>query len=237
MTIPFVMVAWAVLAAQSSPQVMQVTSNTHPSITPNSVLHLAKPSGESAFRDLLTVGVDNHMPIGFVIGAEPSICQVSFERKEGDVTVAELIAMINAQVPGYYADLHGGVINIIPKPLPEKTATFLNIRLTEFHSEPAPHNLLGANLWMFIRSVLAPDQGTGFVGGTSSAAERVPGMNMSNQTVQSILNAIVDKGSGGLWILYTSKIKLLSSETVKPYEIYGYVGAEQYLKSAMQCSD
>jgi hypothetical protein len=217
---------------------LQVTTVTHAPVTLTSVLHLHKASTGPAFRDLLTIGVDNHIPIGLVLATAPktSICNVSLELREGDITVAELITAIDSKLPDYRADLQNGVLNIIPTSLSTDTATLLDMRLSEFRSSPEPHSIIGSNLWMFIRAVIAPAEGTVGGGLSSTMVERVPGIDVTNQDVRSILNLIVDKGSGGAWILHSAMIKNLSSSTPRPYEIYGYIGEEQFVQS-VRCSE
>jgi len=225
------------LAQQPVRRAFQVTYDKHPPIALNTALQLEGASTEPAFRELLTIGVDNHMPIGIVLGAEPSLCYVPLEDSPGKITVAELIATINAKVPGYRAELQDGVLDIAPVDLPSEVARLLDMRLAEFHSGDDLHTLMGSTLWTFIRAAIAPDEGTAGGGQSSTMVEKVPGMSVTDQTVRSILNSIVDKGSGGAWILHTSKVTDLDSTRQRPYEIYGYVGEEQHVKSELKCSD
>jgi hypothetical protein len=154
---------------------------------------------------------------------------------EGDITIAGLITAIDSNLPDYQANLQDGVLDIIPKSPSANTAILLDMRLREFRSSPEPHSIVGSNLWMFIRALIAPTEGTVGGGLTSTTVERVPGMDVTNRTVKAILNLIVDKGSGGVWILRSSMIKNLSTTTPRPYEIYGYVGEEQLVQS-ISCS-
>jgi hypothetical protein len=223
---------------QLAAHALQVTNAAHAPVTLTSVLHLHEVSTEPAFSNLLTIGVDNHIPIGLVLAAEPntSICKMPLALREGDTTVAELITAINSTLTGYQAELQDGVLDIIPVSPSTDTAILLDMRLSEFRSSPEPHSIMGTNLWMFIRAVIAPAEGSMGGGLSSTTVERVPGMNVTNQTVKSALNLIVDKGSGGVWILRSSTIKTLSSATPRPYDIYGYVGEEQLVRS-IKCSE
>jgi hypothetical protein len=61
-------------------------------------------------------------------------------------------------------------------------------------------------------------------------------MDVRDETVKSILNMIVDKGGGGVWVLHTSQLKILSAETPMPYEIEGYNGDNGSIAANLSCS-
>jgi hypothetical protein len=230
--------ASGLLAQQLGVHGLQVNDVTRESATLTSVLKVQKASNGPAFRDLLAIGVDNHIPIGIVLGATPEagMCEVSLGLSEGSIKVADLITAVQSKLPSYRADLQNGVLNIIPASPSTDTKSLLDMKLSEFRSSPEPHSILGTNLWMFIRAVIAPKEGTAGGGLSPTTVERVPGIDVTNQTVRSILNLIIDKGSGGVWILRSSMIKNLSPTTARPYEIYGYVGEEQFVQS-IACSE
>jgi hypothetical protein len=83
---------------------------------------------------------------------------------------------------------------------------------------------------MFIRAVIAPSQGSAFVGGSSTTLETVSGIQVTGQNVTTILNNIVDEGSSAAWVLHSSEINDLSPSTKLPYEVYGFSGEETLLK-------
>jgi hypothetical protein len=230
--LPFALLIFGVFAQQLGAHGLQETNATHAPVTLGLVLHVRDKLNEPALRTLLEIGVDNHIPIGLVLAAAPdtSICKKPLNLSERELKIADLITAIDS-LPDYRAYLQDGVLDIVPISPPSNTAMLLDMRLSEFRSSAEPHSIMGSNLWMFIRAVLAPTEGTVGGGLSSTTVERVPGIDVTNQTVKSILNSIVDKGSGGVWILRSSTIKNLSSATPKPYEIYGYVGEEQLVQS------
>jgi hypothetical protein len=66
---------------------------------------------------------------------------------------------------------------------------------------------------MFIRAVIAPSQGSAFVGGSSTTLETVSSIQVTGQNVTTILNNIVDEGSSAAWVLHSSEINDLSPST------------------------
>ncbi len=229
--------ALSVLFQQSGALPFSPDHSGHRLVNLDTVIRVQEGSAGSAFTELAAIGFDNHIPIGIVLGGAKGsdICGTTLDLKPGEMTVAELIATIRARMPGYQADLKRGVLDISPTPLPDHAAAFLGLSIGHFHSDPEPLSLLGRNLWPHIRGVIAPGEGTDMSGLFSLSAERVEGMDVANETVESILNRIVDKGNAGMWILKASKLKALSSETAMPYEIYGYVGEDRSLAVNLTC--
>lgn len=218
----------AALIQQPGLDPRQVTHQKHPRVQPETILAVQPAESQSAFQQLLKIGVANHMPIGMVIGVEPSICRAPLALNSDQQTVKELIANINTNLPGYHASLQDGVLEVLPTALPDEVSTLLNMRLQSVGIPANSIDMMGSELWMHIRLMLAPDQGATFGGMSSSLLEIAPGFQVTNQTVNSILNRVVDAANGGVWILQTSMVKKdLPSTTQQPYEIYGYVGEEQ----------
>ena len=226
-----------VLFQQSAPAYFPVAHGSHASVLLSTVIRVPE-SSRSALSDLVAIGFENHIPTGITVAHTPDRdpCGTPLNLKPGTMTVADLISVIGATMPGYRAGLQNGVLEVAPIPLSDGTSQFLAMKLPKFQSSPAPHQLLGLTLWGLIQGVLAPGQGTNIVHPMSLSAETVTGMNIKDGTVKSVLDMIVDKGNGGVWILKSSQIKTLSAESPMPYEIYGYVGDSQSLASNMACS-
>jgi hypothetical protein len=226
------------LFPQSGGQPFPLAHGTHPPIMLETTIRVPEVATRSALSDLVTIGLENHIPIGIIVEDSPDtyICSTPLNLRHGTMTIAELIAVVDSTVPRYRADLQNGVLDVAPASLPDGVAQLLKLKLSNFRSTPEPHQFLGLDLWKSIRGVLAPGLGLNIVRGVSLSAETVTGMDVTNENVKSVLNMIVDKGNGGVWILDASKIKELSPETPMPYEIYGYLGDNQSLKSAVTCS-
>lgn len=209
-------------------QNVQSAHPKHPVITAN--LPIVVSGSTSAFETLIHFGIDNQIPLGIVIDQNHRICQFPIDRGTRTMKLSEFVEEFNSKLPGYRAVLQSGILNIYPTELALPTKKLLDLKIPEFHSGPDSHQGLGVNLWMFIRAVIAPSEGSAFVGGDSTTRETVSGIQLNGQTVSAILNHIVDKGGGAAWVLHSSVIKGLSPATKQPYEIYGYSGEETLLK-------
>ncbi|HVC47521.1 MAG TPA: hypothetical protein VND90_09775 [Terracidiphilus sp.] len=218
----------AVLLQHSIPPPNPAAQGVHRAVRLNTTVHVLETSAGSAFSDLVAVGLQNHLPIGIVVGEGPDsdICRVPLNFTQETMTVADLIAVIEAGMPGYRAEIQNGVLDIAPKQLPDNTARFLEMRLARFQAAPQTQTVMGFTLWGSIDGILAPRAGRDLNILLSMSAETVPGMDVSNASVKSILNKIVDEGNGGVWVLRTSQLKTLSAETRMPYDIDGYVGED-----------
>lgn len=222
----------ALLLQQSTARPNPSAQGVHRAISLYSTVQISKASAGSAFSDLVAVGLQNHLPIGIVIGEgqDQDICRVRLNFTQETMTVADLIALIDAGLPGYQAELKNGVLDLTPNQLSDNTARFLGMRLARFHAPPQPQLDMGYALWGYIYGILAPEAGRNLSHLGSMSAETEPGIDVSNASVESILNRIVDKGNGGLWFLRTSQLRTLSAETRMSYDIRGYVGEGSVLR-------
>lgn len=202
------------------------SQEVHGPVTLDTKVRVPGASSGYALDEIVTVGSRNHIPLGIILMDTPNsdYCQARLKLDRGTMTVAGLIAAVRAAVPGYRAELEDGVLDVIPVNLPKVTSRFLRIKLAHFHSAPGTHQDLGYDLWSVIRGILAPGASTDSSHFFSLSAERVPGMDVRDQTVKSTLNLIVGQGGGGVWILRTSRLKALSAKTPMPFQIYGYTG-------------
>jgi hypothetical protein len=225
----------AALLQQSSTHYYPVATTTHPVATLATEIRIPETSASCTFNTLVAIGLENHIPMGIIVGDTPDteICKTPLNLKQKTMTVAELIADLKIALPHYQADLQNGELEISPAKLPQGTAQYLELKIAHFQSKPDSHAVLALTLWMSIQRILAPDANINF--DIFSSGETVPVIDVSNQDVKTILNMIVDKGNGGVWILQSSKIKSLTHETGMPFEIYGYGGGGPALAEHLTC--
>jgi hypothetical protein len=236
MFLAFVISSALVQQADFTP--LPVSQVSHRPVVLGTTVHVSDTSSGSAFSDLVAVGLENHIPLGITLMDTPNsdICRVPLNLKQGTMTVAELIHAIEEVAPGYQVQLQKGVLDVTPGQLPDSTTRFLEMKLAHFQSAPETHQDIGYDLWRPIFGILAPGAGTNSSHLTSLSAERVPAMDVRDETVESILNLIVDSGGGGVWVLRTSQLKTLSAETPMPYEIHGYTGDHGSIAANLTCS-
>jgi len=201
-----------------------------PRITLNSDVVISDLS-PSAFRTILNAAIDNRIPIGIIVDSTHRLCRRTMNGGRRRETLTQFVSDINLSIPGYKAQFDGAVLNVYPTDIEVPTESLLKLRIPEFRSGPDSHQGLGVNLWMFIRAMIAPGEGTAFVGASSTSRETVNAIETKNQRVDTILNAIIVKGSGGAWVLQSAMVKDLSPKTLRPYEVLGYSGEEQSLRN------
>lgn len=224
----------AMLFAVQQPQRVASVTQKRPLITLDSVISISEP-GPSAYEEVLNAGIDNKLPLGLVIDGKHRLCTYLAVGGQRKLKLADFINQIDTEIPGYKASFQDGTLNVFPEELSGPVTNLLKLRVPEFHSGPDTHQGLGVNLWMFIRALIAPGEGTGFVGGSSTTRETISGMTVRAESVKTILNSIVEKGGGGAWVLHSSAVKDLSPSTPKPYDVYGYLNEEQSLRN-INCS-
>lgn len=210
---------------------------TQPSLSMDTIIRVGDSLSGKAFQNVLTLAQQNRIPLGIVVQDSPpeALCENSLTLEPGTMTISDLIAAVQSSAPGYVVQITNGVLEIHPKMSPTNVSAFLDLKISRFQSPPRPLVLLGSSLWMGIRGVIAPGESTATDMLFSLSAETVPGLNITNQSINTILDTIARKGSGGVWVLHAAKLKVLSDKTPMPYEIHGYVG-EGNLNLLIQCS-
>src|ERR1700689_3714624 len=96
-----IVIALLAIALNQQPQsrFFEVTHDRHPPVQHDTILAIQPDESQSAFQQLLKIGVANHIPIGMVIGAESSICRTPLALHSGQQTVEDLVTDINANLP------------------------------------------------------------------------------------------------------------------------------------------
>jgi hypothetical protein len=227
----------ALLGQQLGPNGLQITQATHPAVSFPMNIHVGGITKPTAFNSLVTIGTANHLPMGIVVGQSPdsALCKGTLQFDVSDVSLDALIRRISIGIPGYAAELDNGVLIIKPLSMPATAVKLLQLQISEFRSSPEPLSILGSHLWIYVRGLIAPEEGTTAGGLSSTSVERVSGIQVKDQTVQGILDLIVDKGSGGVWIFDSAMLKELNGRTPMPYLVFGYVGEEHFLEDTLRC--
>jgi hypothetical protein len=210
----------AVLVLQGT--LVQTQSIVRPSALTNSTVLKGRVS-DSALGVLISIGWQNKMPLGIVIEGD-ALCTHQITDSNSELTVAELIRQIEVLVPGYTGQIRDGVLFVHPKAMALSTLSALNLVVPRFTSPRASVQEVGVSLWMYIRALLVPQEGSAFVGGSQRNAEPLPSFEVSNATVQNILDLIISKQTGGLWTMRDVPVNWTASPKTIPYEILSYSG-------------
>lgn len=212
--------ALAAIVLQST--LVQAQSIVRPSALTNSTV-LKGGISDNALGALISIGWQNKMPLGIVIEGD-TLCTHQITDDNSEFTVAELIRQIEVLVPGYTGQIRDGVLFVHPKAMASSTLSTLNLVVPRFSSPPASVQEVGVSLWMYIRALLVPHEGSAFVGGSQRSAESLPSFEVANATVQHILNLTISKQTGGLWTMRDIPVDWTANPKTIPYEILSYSG-------------
>jgi hypothetical protein len=189
---------------------------------------------DSTLVSLIQIGWHNKVPFGIVTEGD-TLCTHKPAISTGEMTIAHLIAEVNANIPGYVAELSDGVLLIHPIKISPDTDRALHLVIHNFSSAPTTLQELGIGLWMYMRAELVPGQTSAFTGGVQRDAELLPSINVPETTVESLLNLLISKKSGGVWVMNQVDGEWLRNPKTIPYEIFSYSGDAQAVKS-IRCS-
>jgi hypothetical protein len=172
---------------------------THDSLLDRTVAQFSSDQ-EPAFEAILRFGRENNIPLGIIIGGQfCSIVLVDFRTERAPLrTVLEELAK---KLPSYHWKLEDQVVVFAPDNVPEATVQFLAV-------DPPPYaipeeTLQGQALyaWMNIRAVLRPQEGTAVNILSSAHSEKWPALTLSHLTIRQVLDRLVARNAGGVWIL------------------------------------
>jgi len=221
MRIAVIFVLLAASLVQAHPQ-SSLTANTK--LGGTGVIH------QNALDYLIDMGLRNNVSLGIVIEGD-SLCAHRFKESNEESTLRNLIAQIEAQVPGYTGEVRSGSVFVHPKTMQPQTMAVLSLVVPEFSTQKSDPQQVGVSLWMYIRAVLVPNEGSAFVGGSRSHEEAIDPFEITNATVESILDLIMTKEKGGLWVMHQVPPDWLLNPKSVPYELYQYSGDQDLIRS------
>lgn len=184
------------------------------------------PSSSNMLSALVEMGSKNQIPIGIVIEGD-SLCTARPTSSDAPSTINDLMVEIKSQIPGYTAEIRDNTLFVHPKAMTAPTIDVLNLLIPSFRTDPENVHAIQIALWMYIRAVLVPQQGSAFEGEIPEGAEVLPSIQMSNSTVEEILDRVVTVGQGGLWIMHKVPVTWSSNPTSIPYGLYSYSGQQE----------
>jgi len=202
-------------------------------VTSNTILE-GWVASDNVLTSLVRVGFSNRVPLGIIIEGD-SLCAYKAIGNNADTTVGNLIGQLGTQVPGYMGEVRNGTLFIHPTAMKENTLHALDLVIPHFTTGPTNAQAMGVSLWMYIRAVLVPQEGSAFVGGTQRDAETLPSLEASRLTVHDILDRVITQGQGGLWIVHEVPADWQSHPKANPFDILSYSGDYEASKS-IKCS-
>lgn len=156
---------------------------------------------EPAIQAILRLGLESKVPIG-IIETDEQLCKAKVDVAAQGQTPLQIIAALIAQVSGYSWSVKDGVLSVQPANMPDGPVRLLSIAIPRFAAPEGTLDSQRAILWMQIRGVLEPGEGTAVSVMRSLKAQTFPPIDMSNATVEQILDRIVSRAPGGAWVLF-----------------------------------
>jgi len=187
----------------------------------------------SLLSSLVQLGWNNRMPLGIVIEGD-GLCKAQVSDNKATISVDQLIRQITILDPNYVAEIEHNTLYVHPRVMSSSTVDALNIELSRFTTEASSAQDIGISLWMYIRALLVPQEGSAFSGGTQHGSETLPPINVSNRSVHQILDFIVTMGQGGFWVMQEVPAQWQSNPKNIPYNIFSYSG-DRYLVNSLGC--
>ncbi|MGA8432302.1 MAG: hypothetical protein WB729_20925 [Candidatus Sulfotelmatobacter sp.] len=171
----------------------------------------------SALQALVRLSGISHNPLGIVQGDE-DLCKTQVTVSVDGAQVSTIAGRILAAVPGYSWRAAAGsqVIIVAPNAMPPAAKQFLEL-IDDRYKAKGNTQTLAMTLWVHVRSILYPEQGTaGSI--LSSADDPVFALDLKNASIEQILNQIAFV-AGGTWILRPLPEKLIDIDGGPPFSI------------------
>lgn len=181
-------------------------------------------SGVPAIRALLELSRAENVPLGIVVD-DSRLCTTLVTYSGKNVPLPTIIRAIVVQVPGYKWRPAAGFSILVISPEKPRLVTQQFLDLRDDHYGPMkgnPQTLL-TTLWVHVRHLLHPDQGTaGSILGSSD--DRVLEIEAGDETVQQVLNRIAVL-SRGAWVLRPLPDVLPKLGAENPFSIFSSAGS------------
>src|SRR5215470_1722368 len=152
------------------------------------------------------VGRQTRIPIGVVLGREPSVLTSKQRSYNFEKVAAEVALREAAHDADYTLRQEGPVWVLVANDITSRQSSLLALRYPDFkQADPSPMFHMGVGLTMWMQAASHPEiQGFGgSIGGSTNDEKLTLEVHPSSST-EEIANAIVSLGSKGIWILRTA---------------------------------
>src|SRR6185437_1604388 len=156
-------------------------------------------TGQPALETLLELSRNENLSFGIIVDGS-GLCNSRITYDGSNVPLTVLLNSVVTQIPGYkWQQTNPKIIMVGPLSPRPVTEHFLGLTDRQYGPINANIQTLGTVLWVHIRSILHPDQGTaGDI--LSSTNDRVFAIDEQNASIKHILNRIAI-ASKGTWVL------------------------------------
>lgn len=177
----------------------------------------------SAIRALLILSRTENIPIG-IIEDDQHLCTTKINYSAKSDSIATIAEKIVAQVPGYKLTFASDFSALVVSPNSPRPVTTQFLNLVPEHFGPTKGNpqTLITFLWVQVRALLHPQEGTaGSI--LSSPDAQVFEIETRNETIRQILNRIATLSSG-TWVLRPLPSALPKVGAEVPFSIFSAAG-------------
>jgi len=175
---------------------------------------------EPAFEAILRFGRENNIPLGVIVGNQ--FCStVLIDFRTQRASVRSVLEELAKKLPSYHWTLEDNVVVFAPDHIPEATDQFLAVEPPTYAIPEETLQGQALYAWMNIRAVLRPEEGTAVNILSSSKPEKWPALTLNHLTIRQILDRLVARGTGGVWILLPFK-DLAKVADHRPFSVMGY---------------
>ena len=169
---------------------------------------------------LLSVALQYDVPLGLILGKEPTLCRSLRDFDIRDSGIRESLDSV-VQGTGYVVSSENGVFDVIAPDLTAHEKYLLNHRFQWFAASRTTMAGVGQTLGGYLATA---DGATGFATDTISnpSGEYMEVSRIYNVTTTEIANRIVLAGSKGVWVFHPTPTPRQTSDIQSPIDIYGY---------------
>jgi hypothetical protein len=186
------------------------------------VVHSFSVSGAPAIQALLQLSRDENMPLGIIVG-DGEICRTRVTYSAENTPGSSIVAAIVASVGGYTSGRTSGsqVTVVRPTAISPSTEQFLSL-VDDRYAVKGNLPTLATMLWVHVRALLYPDEGTaGSILG--SPADITFSLELTDISVERILDSIA-LDTKGVWILRPLPSVLRNLGSAPPFSIVSRAG-------------
>jgi hypothetical protein len=164
---------------------------------PTITLHEA---GVTKLQALIAIARLTKAPLGIVIGKDSRLCNSLTQVDLDQASLDDALGKVLSGLP-YHTESHGVAIDVMPNDTSDVTTQLLSKRLGAFSPQPAPMHVLGVLFDGWLEMTLHPGSGWTAEIPSSTDAVILSFSTSADATAKDVLNALVSKDHGGLWIM------------------------------------
>ena len=162
---------------------------------------LFESHGEPAIQAVLRFGMASRIPLGLIL-ADDSLCRAQIDLRVVNQSAAKALDALVSRLTGYVWTVRDGFVIVQPRELPQASLSVLNMVIPRFAAPEGPLKEQQLYLWMDIRAILRPEEGTLLNLVTSPREPKAAAIELRNASVEQILARLVSRAPIGAWVLF-----------------------------------